>query len=292
MKQFNKIKWIPGILFSFCFLFACQDFDRPEMVIIPDPEPGPYSPLKMYFPFEDNSVADSSIYNFLTDASSAVSFTPGITGDAMQGGDGAYYVISSEKGESGINMIDSIANMQGFTISFWVYLTKIQATGGIALFSVSDTLGKDWVGNLDILIDGIRASDNAVPFTTHIKSSKTDIGDIWAASNNNPNVYLTNVLDKWTNIVIRYSGKSSTLSYFRDGENVMTTEYANFGNIAFKNVGKMSVGAFQCMTIPKLAKDAVVQGWEKNFPGKLDQFRFYNRYLTSSEIAELYNSKQ
>jgi hypothetical protein len=274
---------------GFC-LFSCQDFDYPELgPIIPDP---PYDPLKMYFPYEDNSVADKSIYNFLTTASDVVSFTPGVTGDAMQGGNGAYYVIGSEKGASGINMIDSIANTESFTISFWIYLEKAQATGGVALFAVSDTLAKDWVGNMEILIDGVRSSDNAVPFTTHIKSSKENVGDIWAASNNNPNVYLTNVLDKWTHIVIRYSGRSSTLSYFRDGEIVMSKQYPDFGSIAFQNVGKMAIGAFQCMTVPKLAKDAVLQGWEKNFPGKLDQFRFYNKFLTDRDVINLYNSKQ
>ncbi len=287
MKQINKIKWISGALLSFCFLFACQEFDRPDMVVIPDPEPGPYSPLKMYFPFENGSVADSSIYGFQTFPTN-VTFTDGYIGKAMQCKDGSYFLIDSPAiEENNVDMMDSICNLpDGFTIAFWTYVKKNQVgNGACGIFAVADSLD-DWKGNLDIFTDAV--SGESVTIKMHMKNYRNAVGDIWIGDN----AVVSNIFDKWTHLVFRYSAKSSRITYFRDNE-VVYEQNVTGGDLQFKNVSGIVLGTFQNLTNPSLAKKGYTkETWQRSYGGIIDEFRFYNRYLTTFEIDELYNSKE
>jgi len=41
-----------------------------------------------------------------------------------------------------------------------------------------------------------------------------------------------------------------------------------------------------------LTEGAGAQSWASNFPGQLDQFRFYDRAISASDIKQLYSGKE
>jgi len=43
---------------------------------------------------------------------------------------------------------------------------------------------------------------------------------------------------------------------------------------------------------PVLTEGAGAQSWASNFPGQLDQFRFYDRAISASDIKQLYSGKE
>ena len=55
---------------------------------------------------------------------------------------------------------------------------------------------------------------------------------------------------------------------------------------------EMYLGAFQFSTKPSLTEGAGAQSWASNFPGQLDQFRFYDRAISASDIKQLYSGKE
>ena len=287
-KQLNTIGRMTLPLAIAAALGSCQHFEYPEMILIPDP---PSSPLAYYLTFDHESTADSSIYAFPVQAE-GITFVPGVSGTAMQGAPGQYVLIDTLATDfHGIDLREQLSEMTGFTISCWINLATEQATGGQALFSIADRTGTDWIGNLDILIDA--PENGKLPIATHIRNHRGGVlKDFWVAKDNTPEIYLDNVLDKWTHLAIRYSGKSSTITYFRDGEKIFAKTSADFGELTFAHTGAVLLGAFQNITSPQVAEGAEVQGWEATFPGMVDQFRFYTQFLTDKQIKDLYNSKR
>lgn len=268
---------------------SCQNFEEPEMTIIPDP---PTSPLVYYLTFDKESVADSSLYEFPVQGKD-LAFVDGISGTAMQGARDKYVLIDTLTSDyHGIDLRRSLSEMDGFTFSCWMHLKKEDATGGIALFSIPNLKGSDWTSNFDILIDA-PDPQGALPVALHVETYRTGSAQaMWVAKDNTPEICMDDMLDRWVHLVIRYSGKSSTVTYFRDGQKVFSKKYDGFGTLKFANTGAVLVGAFQNMTTPKVAENASVQGWESNFPGQLDQLRFYNEFLTDKQVRELFNSKR
>ncbi len=290
MKTYKNTVLRYAVLFL-CMVsaFSCQHFEVPEMDIIPDP---PSSSLVYYLTFDRESVADSSLYAFPV-VGEGITFTEGVSGTAIQGARNKYVVIDTLKTDYyGLDLRRSLSEMTGFTFSCWMNLKKEEATGGIALFSIPDRMGTGWTSNLDILIDAPNGQ-GALPVALHVENYRTGSSQsMWVAKDNTPEIFMTDMLDRWVHLVIRYSGKSSTVTYFKDGEKVFAKKYTDFGTLKFANTGAVLVGAFQNITIPQIAEGAEVQGWEATFPGQLDQLRFYNEFMTDKQVKELFNSKR
>src|SRR3954462_14760349 len=70
---------------------SCQKMYRPPLVIIPDPPPPPYNPLKSYWAFE-NSVTDSG-ENKLAGTATNVAYAAGISGQALKLTGNGYIVV-------------------------------------------------------------------------------------------------------------------------------------------------------------------------------------------------------
>lgn len=268
---------------------SCQNFEESPMAIVPDP---PYSPLVYYLTFDKESIADSSLYEFPVQGKD-MTFVEGVSGTAIQGARDRYVLIDTLVSKyHGVDLRESLSEMEGCTFSCWMNLKKEDATGGIALFSIPNRKGSDWLSNFDILIDAPNLQ-GALPVALHVETYRTGSAQaMWVAKDNTPEIYMKDMLDRWVHLVIRYSGKSSTVTYFKDGQKIFSKTYNNFGMLKFANTGAVLVGAFQNMTTPKVAENASVQGWESNFPGQLDQVRFYNKFLTDRQVRELFNSKR
>src|SRR3712207_1048315 len=72
---------------------ACQKFERPEMVIIPNPDPPAYNPLKSYFQFENNLTDEGE--NKLTSTSVNVRYVAGVSGQAIRFDPGGYVLLKT-----------------------------------------------------------------------------------------------------------------------------------------------------------------------------------------------------
>ncbi len=286
MKLTNKITKLAGALLISSLFFSCQNFDRPEMIIIPDPEPAPYSPLKIYIPFTGNSVADSSMYKFKT-AGTGIIYVPGITGIGMKGGTGNYLLIDKPDDLTDMpNPIDSIKNMDAYTISMWMNLKTSEVNGGAReLFCIPHT-GKGW-GYLDIFTDGSNAS--GVLFKIHMFNNRTGaLVDAWI-----DNCRLADALDKWVHLVFRYNGETSQFDVYLNGEQAYTKALGDYGKLVFEDMSPTLVLAnFPKNTVPPLTTDTENWGWAIPFNGELDQFRFYNIALNDEDIEDLYFNKQ
>ena len=280
MKKLNyKSVWGIGAI-SALFLFSCQKFEEPEMHIIPD---GPSSPLKLFYSFNDGNITNESIYDFSSYPTSGISFRDdGINEKAVTIGNKNYFIIDKTGLPGEVDPMNDIRNLGSFTISLWMNLPSSAASGAQGLVAITDTIHA-W-SNLDIFTDGTNAKKE-LQFKLHICNSGKS--DQWVE-----NIFIPNVLDKWTHFIFRYNGKSSLFTLFRDGEIVVRRTLTDFGNIRFVNAKRIVIGTFQNSTIPSETNDPEVFSWAGSFKGSLDQFRLYNVALTDQEVIDLYNSKE
>src|SRR6187549_1027804 len=81
---------------SVCITFgisACQKFDRPDLVIIADPLPPPYNPLKSLWQFENNTNDEGE--NKLRSTAVGTSYAAGISGQGIKFAPGGYLLIKT-----------------------------------------------------------------------------------------------------------------------------------------------------------------------------------------------------
>ncbi|WP_337941575.1 LamG-like jellyroll fold domain-containing protein [Parabacteroides sp.] len=285
MELMYKLLKYTGCILVGLGMFSCQDFDRPEMNIIPDPEPTPYDPLKIYIPFDENKVDDKSIYEFKASAV-GISYVDGISGKSMKGAEGGYVLVNIEEDLNGRNLKDSLQSLDAFTVSFWMNLKSDDVNGGARqLFTIPHS-EVGW-GNLDIFTDG--ATDEGVLFKVHMFNTRSGSRvDGWI-----DDCRLAGVLDKWTHMVFRYEGASSTLHVFCDGKQVYEKLLGDYGKLIFEKMsGSFIVGNFSKNINPPLTSDSDTWDWAKEYNGELDQFRFYNSILTNEEVETLYKEKK
>jgi hypothetical protein len=271
------MSFVYGIL-TILLAGSCQKFDRPELVIIPDPPLPAYNPLKVYMPFE-GSAKDSGQLN-LTFTPNSATYTTGISGQAYQGSASSYFVLSS--------LGDTLTNMGSSSFSFWVNGTSVaNATG---LFAIAEKT--EFWGNFEVFFEGY-AVDNTTGylkihmFNKNAATSSNAKGEAWSE------VKIPNVFNKWTHLAITYNADNSTLKVYSDGAEVLSKVLAtNYGKLAFNNVSGMSVGSFAFMTNPSLTTNHGAESWARNFSGKMDQFRVYNKALSATEVQALFTAKR
>lgn len=256
-------------------------FDYPE-----EPEPLPYSDLKMFFPFEDNA-DDLSLYEATT-TGSKFSFTDGVKGKAYQGGKGSYLLIDPNKKALGgeANLVDSLTYLESFTISFWINSKRNEGACGI--FTISNT--KHFWGNLDVFLENTGSETEAF-FKIHMLNARAPEEDAeyderWVEQR------IENVFGEWSHIVFRYDGEKSIFDVFHNGEKINSHELKDYGSFKFKNMGPCVIGALQFMTEPSLTSATGLQDWASYYSGALDQFRFYNKALSDEFIIKLYSDKE
>lgn len=289
MKHIIKIStlFVTATLILAGFL-SCQNFEEPPMHIIPDPAPAPYSAKKISILFNNGNVADNSIYGIQTENKN-ITFVSGADGEAMLGGANKYVLIDTLDAQ-GQSIVDNLSVLDGFTISFWMYMTADQAnlmnTGrAYGIFSVSNPT-TDWKGNLDVYLNGFNTNGD-LELVMHMANYSTGTeNNIWPGRY----LFVNKMVDKWTHVALRYNASTSTVSYFRDGQLVFKNIYDNYGTIHWKNMGKMVLGTFQDMTTPSLGNASHSEWWTYEFPGKIDNFEFYTEALSDDNIKTIYNS--
>lgn len=290
MKQLinNRALILLGVLST--TLFSCmKNFDAKTYA--PEKPIGGYSSsadigvghLVDYWSFNGN--LDDSL-NPGESTNAGTTFSGGIKGQALQGGDGKYVTF---------NPSSALQNLSSFTISFW--LKPNSNSGAIGIFGLSNT--KDFWGSLDIYTDG--GSSDSIIFKVHINNSNVP----WAGQFTDTKVPGVN---KWIHMVATYDAGSSKFNIYQNGQAIgvntagnasgtvgpvlhgddPATTTTNYGAIKFVNATKAVFGAFQFQTNPSLTESATAQDWAHDFAGNLDEFRIYDKALSAGDVHSLY----
>ncbi|WP_349936579.1 LamG domain-containing protein, partial [Bacteroides cellulosilyticus] len=181
-------------------------------------------------------------------------------------------------------LTDSIPDLGSCTVAFWMKTTRNTSAYGV--FSIPNT--KTFWGNFDIYLENTSSETQAF-FKMHLYNctSVKDNDERWVEAKID-NVFGT----EWVHMAFVYDGSNSTVTVYRNGESAFTKELPGYGKLKFKDLGTFAIGAFQFSTKPSLTEGAGAQSWASNFPGQLDQFRFYDRAISASDIKQLYSGKE
>lgn len=265
---------------------SCQKMDRPKLPadFPQDPPPAPYSPLKDYWAFDGN-LDDQGQYQ-ATGTGTGISYVDGISGQAVQIGDGGGIVIAQ--------IDDSIATPGDITVAFWMKGAPGPVDGGAqGIFDLANSAAL-W-GNLSIFLESYNDPDdpNAAFMKLHFwNDNVSENQEQWIAGSE---VQLKNVLGKWTHVALTYTSASSAVSLYIDGEPTAVHDWVlndgNYGTLKFNNFGGIALGTFGFMATPNISGDDP-QGWAKSFDGALDNVRIYNVALSQSEVKQLFDNKQ
>jgi hypothetical protein len=231
---------------------------------------------------------------------------------AFQGSSTGYAVVS--------NAGSSLPAMQSFTVSVWINTPQIAQGGNEeSFFQLVDST--QWQSNIHLGVipmtstDTIKLGfkmqnwpgDTAVPYQTYYMDA-----------------YLDTAVSKWTQVVVTYSGASSTVNVYENGTVIPVegpyTTYPGYvglecfqadpgtppaggtpnsnpngakpwGNITFKYATALAFGAWSVNTVPPLS-DNGSEPWAGNYLGQMEHLRIYNTALSASDVKSLYILEQ
>lgn len=275
----NKIvKYAVLIVLSGFAFNACQKLERPVLKeLILDPPPPPYSILKSYWAF-DNDSRDTGQYRANTVATN-ITFVPGVAGQAAKVGADGYMVVSS------VN--DSLKTPGSLTVAFWMNGVGPVQGGAQGLFAISNS--KEFWGNMEMFLENLNNGSEAFLKVHMFNSGAPDgIGEQWNE------IKIPNGLDKWTHIAVTYNASNSQFTIYADGQPTAidhkVLDGGNYGPLKFKDVSGLVLGSFAFQTNPTLTTHGP-EPWAKSFNGALDQFRIYNVALSAAEVLNLFTNK-
>ena len=287
MKIFNRLLILIAVVLV---IASCQKMKRPPLGDYPqDYTTTPTTPLRFYANFDSSEAEQSQINKRFRDSiskypsffpSSNVKVIPGIRGTAEFGGSVVY------------NNANDWGNSTSFTVAFWEKNTVPQNE-------------PQWLFTLPSK-DGWTNS-NFTAFVEHQNggSTSTDmvIKLIWGVDADQwlefvgPNKMHGNLLNnQWHHLAFVYDQTTSKITYYVDGA-ALTGLPSNLTDIV-KSGGPMGPAQFKTPTgfvIGGWAKHGGFGGaqdsWIQPWKGGMDQFRLYNKALSATEVAALYNSK-
>ncbi|KAA0991160.1 LamG domain-containing protein [Dyadobacter aurulentus] len=221
--------------------------------------------LVAYFPFDgDYSDAVSKTAGVNT----GTAFANGLKGQAMRGAKNGYVLFEPTT---------AILGLQSFTMTYWVNSPSTTAAGGvIGLVGLSKKDG--FWGNIDTFFENGGTGNDGI-FKAHIQN---DTIDTWVSKEGIVNLY-----NSWTHLSLSYDAPSSTFSIYVNGSKTATATVAKFGNLKWKNPGKMVFGTVQFQTSPSLTTASKGEPWASYLTGSLDEVRIYNVALKDNEIDAL-----
>jgi hypothetical protein len=262
------------ILVLFLAIAGCNKTKRPALGDYPADSNPPGGPLKFYAAYDGVSAnplmngVDSIRANFPSE--NPLLSVDGVSGKGIKG-DG----LKAIKYPSANDFKKSTS----CTISMWVNNTVNPNTE--LLFSVAD---KDyWHESGAFLL-----LEHATPTKCQLKFA---LQDHWVEYIDNFNKPLFD--GNWHLLTFTYDGTTSTVKVYYDGGEVPLPPGAA-GN--FAGLGPLTLGNASNLVVGGWNKHAGLSGptdsWISAFTGKMDQFRLYNKVLSSTDILALYNSKQ
>jgi hypothetical protein len=285
----NKIKFKQAlvVLAMGLSIAGCQKMDRPELgELLLDPPPPPYNELKSMFSFDDN--VDDAGENKLEATASGVTFVDGVKGKAAHFGTSGY-ILAPAIGDTVVYPnefkgipADTLANLGSFTLAFWMNGAGPVVGGAQGLMAISNK--NEFWGNLELFLEN-NDNGNEAFLKVHMFNSgvTSGNGEEWNE------VKIPGALGKWTHIAVTYNAANSTFNLYSDGVAVIADKVlggGNYGQVKFKDFNGMVIGTYQFQTSPSLTNHGP-ESWARSFNGALDQFRLYNRALSTAEVGEL-----
>jgi len=294
MKHINLKRALPALLLASVLFSACTKVERDDNFTAGDPPPlgGGYTNSSQIAP--GNLVGYWAFNGSLIDSLSGVSAVN--AGSTFEAGKKGLGYKGSSTAYATFNPTAALQGLKSYTVSFWI--NSPVNTGAIGIFTIART--DDFWGSLDIYQDNGGGADKAV-FKVHMYNSAVP----WAGQFTDTKVNF----NTWVHLVATYDGATSVFNIFENGNALGVNTAGNpgntvgptlkgsdpgappvtpYGNLNFINATKGAFGAFQFQTSPSLTAAATAQGWATNFAGKMDEFRIYNKALTSQEVTALF----
>jgi hypothetical protein len=256
------------------------------------------SSLVDYFNF-NGSYADS-VGPLKGVSSGSLSFATGVSGKAYQGAVGSYLLFSDP---------GPLKSLPSYTISFWMNSGK---TNGLArgIFSLNNPT--DFWGSLDIYLDNPGNTDpkgDTLLFKVHMtNNSGVPYAGYFLVSK------VPNAINTWTHMVVTYDASSSIINIYQNAKSIGISGVAGtkgyvvgptmpgsdptikpvtpWGPIVWPNPTAAVIGTWQFQTNPSLTGSATAQSWAESYVGMLDNFRVYNKALSSTEVSALFSLEQ
>lgn len=282
----KRIVYFIGALGLILGLQSCfQDFDEPNFNY-PASKPGPTMDKsyaeKIFLPFDNETVEDEGHYQFVTNSFGEFTFVDGVKEKAYKGADDAYITLSIHpdiKEEMG----DTLAQMGNLAFAGWFNSKKNSGATGI----VSVANKKTFWGNFDIFLENSADATEAF-FKIHMLNYRTgNQAEAWVEVKI-PNFFT----EEWQHLAVSYDGKRSTMTIYHNGEVVEEKLIADYGELHFKDLGDIVIGALQFQTVPSQTEGADKQDWAKNYTGLLDEVHLYNQPLSAKQVKALYQDKK
>ena len=249
------------------------------------------SNLVAYFPFDGNS--NDVKGNLTPAATTGVTFTAGVRGQAYQGATGAYAVLPAG------HAMDS---MKSYSLSVWYNLAAQPADGNPGgMFFLAGS-----PANLNLLLLEAEHYAPVSGDSVKIHHGFNDVGGPGPYKNFTMEAFDTSAINKWVHFVMTYDGPSSTYVVYQNG--VASVNHSAFGatastilqtnnpggsplgNMSFATDGPTSI--FLGTWPPTLYGVSATLGSNGSYMGKMDEIRVFNKALTSHEVAGLYLNGQ
>jgi len=274
-KKFQAIT----IMFALAIMAmsACQKMERPELGDYPeDPPPPPYSTLKSYWEFENNTRDTGQYRTQMTDKNLA--YVAGIKGQGLKlNADG--YTMSTK-----IN--DSLTKPGSLTVAWWMNAAA-PTPNARGIFAISKKT--EFWGNVEFFLETNNNGNEAFLKVHMFNANHADKGEEWNE------VKIPNALGKWTHFAVVYNSADSKIYIYADGQptaiNGKVLKGGAYGPLKFTDVAGIVLGNFAFETDPTMASHGA-EPWASEVNGSIDQFRIYNVPLSAAEVKALFDTKQ
>ena len=241
------------------------------------------SNLVAKFSFED-AITDAK-GNISGESSNSITYGTGIKGKAYQGDIAGYALYS--------NISPAISGLQSFTVATWVKTTN-HTDGAESWFQVLND--SNWIGNLFVIQEsGAEGNDSVRIKLTFNKWDAPSWKEQWVDMNGNNRLIIGN--NEWQHFTATYDAISSKFLVYINGKlQAMTDDVSNrfgddpangggpLGPLKFKGATRFVFGCYN-NHLPGNTPDP----WMKHFDGGLDEFRIYNKALSSSDVESLHD---
>jgi hypothetical protein len=247
-----------------------------------DPSTIATSNLIAYFPFETEGEAVQYSNNTITYVKKvgAASLVTGRRGKAYKGNAAEAYF------EYNVATGTALKTLDEYTMACWIK-TPSTTSGAAKIFAVNG--GDSFMGNL-VLIQESQPLGDSVDMKSYLYDSESPS---WMGQDvRKQSIKFTN--DIWFHIVSVYRKATSTMELYANGKLVLTSIRYASGDVPQPLLGAIKLG--QDMTKIHIGAwpqqiAGTPESWMTYFKGMVDEYRIYNKALSTTEIKDLYDAE-
>lgn len=221
--------------------------------------------------------------------SSNASFTTGVKGQALQLSSG--YLLYPT-----ITALSSASALASFTVSAWINTSNNGSTAS-EIFALSSPAADDWGQMINFLVETGQKPATSDTLVIHGLFGQYAAGTRSGQDNLNSGgiadagtkYKVVKGAGKWTHVVLKYDGSTSTVDVYANGVVVSNSDYrvrGTTGPLVFPTPSQVLIGGF-----PNIATgfaSSATQVWQGLFNGSIDELRVYNKALSDTDISSLY----